>query len=340
MNRRRLNRRRIFGRHSLRPRFRSDALKPLQVSLDPDVEKTDEEDQGKNQDFDEGGHAFSFRDPFFENDRNRIDEGDLDVEDDEGDRDQIISEVVVDPGMSDGHFAAFVDEFFFGSGMGGAQGFAQKKAGEDETRPHQDEYKDVRKVKNHGFQPFKGAAAISQAPACVKKNGGTNPLFRPSLIARGIISDLKLGQVLQKEQRKISIELGFDEFLNLENVVVIKSLELDGDTFGVLLFAAQDFAGEFDGFAAIGEMNGQLKAALRFDLGRIHDQKHAATADVSGSSLQSAISQGQIDWHLGIDATKDSFLDVVQDTLVHSALFCLKPFATGLAEKNLLENPS
>src|SRR6187455_380232 len=83
-------------------------LQPLEVALRPHVDEADREDADEHDDLDQGEQALPPPDPVLEHGHDGIDEGQLDVEDHEHERDQVEADVEVDPGAAAGRLAALV----------------------------------------------------------------------------------------------------------------------------------------------------------------------------------------------------------------------------------------
>src|SRR5262249_53468496 len=77
--------------------LRREPLQPFEIALHPDVDEPDREDADEDHDLGEGEAALPARDPVAEDRHDRIDEGELDVEDHEHERDQVEADVEVDP---------------------------------------------------------------------------------------------------------------------------------------------------------------------------------------------------------------------------------------------------
>ena len=82
----------------------------------------------------------------FENDQNREKEGDLDVESDEDQGEQVIADVELDPGRADGHFAGFIRRTGAFAGASGADQEGEDIIEEDKPDTHHKEHKHVRVI--------------------------------------------------------------------------------------------------------------------------------------------------------------------------------------------------
>src|SRR5262245_41477497 len=76
------------ARHRVGRTIDGQALQPLEVSLDPDVDEPHRQDADEDADLGEREDAAPLGDPVLEDGHDRIDEGELDVEDHEDERDQ------------------------------------------------------------------------------------------------------------------------------------------------------------------------------------------------------------------------------------------------------------
>src|SRR2546426_263636 len=77
--------------------FRRQPLQPLEVALHPHVDQPDGEDADEEGDLGEREGSLPVPDPLPEHGHHRVDEGQLDVEDHEHERDEIEADVEVDP---------------------------------------------------------------------------------------------------------------------------------------------------------------------------------------------------------------------------------------------------
>src|SRR6185369_13522138 len=96
-------------------------LQPLEVALRPHVDEADGQDADEHHDLDEGEEALPTRDPVPEHGDDGIDEGQLDVEDHEHQRDQVEADVEVDPGAAARRLPALVGGELPGARIRGAE---------------------------------------------------------------------------------------------------------------------------------------------------------------------------------------------------------------------------
>jgi hypothetical protein len=76
------------------------APQPFEITLHPHVDEAHGQDADENQDLGEREDPLPACHPVLEDRHHRIDEGDLDVEDHEHERDQVEADVEVDPGVA------------------------------------------------------------------------------------------------------------------------------------------------------------------------------------------------------------------------------------------------
>src|SRR5688572_11996162 len=128
-------------------------LQPLEVALRPDVDEADGQDADEHDDLDEREQALPAGDPVLEDGHDGIDEGQLDVEDHEHERDQVEADVEVDPGAAAGRLAALVGGQLPRTRVRGAEEQAEPHHDAAEHEPEQEEHEDVGEIEMHGSQP-------------------------------------------------------------------------------------------------------------------------------------------------------------------------------------------
>src|SRR5690606_28769579 len=107
---------------------------PVQGALHPLVDETDDEDG------EEHHHGGETEEPDrVEGNRPREKEGDLEVEQDEQDRDQVVPDVELHAGVFEGFEAALVGGEFLGIGAVGAEDPADQQRADAHTDSHEDE---------------------------------------------------------------------------------------------------------------------------------------------------------------------------------------------------------
>src|SRR6185369_3933140 len=88
--------------------LRLDFFYPLEIALGPGINKAEHEDRDKDENLDEREAAITALDPAAERRRDWENEGDLHLEDDKDQRDDVEADVEVHPGAAGRGLAAFV----------------------------------------------------------------------------------------------------------------------------------------------------------------------------------------------------------------------------------------
>src|SRR5216117_989892 len=135
------------GRGGLR--FRREPLQPLEVALHPHVDEPDGEDADEEGDLGEREPALPVPDPVAEDGDHRIDEGQLDVEDHEHERDQVETDVEVDPGGTARRLAALVGGELAAARVGGAEEDAEPQHQPTQHEGEREEDENVGELEVH-----------------------------------------------------------------------------------------------------------------------------------------------------------------------------------------------
>src|SRR4051812_39616971 len=110
------------GRASARP---GHSLEPLEVALHPDVDQAYEQDAHEDEQLRENQEPPALQDVLAKRDGDRIDERDLHIEDHENQRDQVETDVEVDPGAARRRLATLVRRQLPRLGIGRPQQHAE-----------------------------------------------------------------------------------------------------------------------------------------------------------------------------------------------------------------------